>query len=148
MGENSKALVARQRKSASKEADTVKKQKDEEDASWKDDDKRVNRKMQRQEDMERKKQQQVEKKAEKKALLEQEMGSIQVSAKVPASKITRAQIQTQTEKRNAQATTQKTNKPKTKTHLDEPIQENINRMQPEEIANTIDEALAMLRFLL
>lgn len=146
VGENSKAVVARQRKSASKEADTVKKQKDEEDASWKDDDKRVNRKMQRQEDMERKKQQQVEKKAEKKALLEQEMGSIQVSAKVPASKITRAQIQTQTEKRNAaaQATTQKTNKPKTKTHLDEPIQENINRMQPEEIANTIDEALAML----
>lgn len=147
VGENSKAVTARQRKNASKEAETVKKQKELEDAFWKDDDKRVNRKMQRQEDMERKKQQQLEKKAEKKALLEQEMGSIPVSAKQPASKITRAQIEAESEKRKAAAlaTTQKTNKPKPR--IDEPIEENINRMQPEEIANTIDEALAMLRYL-
>lgn len=89
----------------------------------------------------------IERKAEAKALLEQEMNSIKPATKQPAAKITRAQIVAETDKRNAAAmNTTKPSKPKT--HIDEPLQENINHYQPEDVANTIDEAIAMLSYVL
>lgn len=77
------------------------------------------------------------------------MGSIQTAGKQPAAKITRAQIQAETERRNAAAAkaalgVEKVAKPKT--HIDQPLEENINRLQPDEIANTVDEAIKMLRY--
>lgn len=46
-GENSKAAAARAKKAAAKEADDSKKQKEIEDALWKDEDKQVLKKQQR-----------------------------------------------------------------------------------------------------
>lgn len=46
-GENSKAAAARARKSAVKEAEVAKKQKDVEDTYWKDDNKHILKKQQR-----------------------------------------------------------------------------------------------------
>lgn len=46
-GENSKAVQARARKAATKEAEQSKKQKEVEDTLWKDDDKHIAKKLQR-----------------------------------------------------------------------------------------------------
>lgn len=50
-GENSKAVAARARKASSKEAETLKKQKEVEDAYWKDDEKHTAKKQQRKVDI-------------------------------------------------------------------------------------------------
>lgn len=95
-----------------------------------------------QEEMERKRLQQLEKKAEAKALLEQEMSSIKVGGKQPASKLTRAEIQAETERRNQVAQKKK------EQEEEKPIEENINRVVLDgETACGIDEALAVLRWL-
>lgn len=91
-----------------------------------------------QEELEKKRQQQSEKKAEAKALLEQEMATIKVGGKQPASKITRAEIVAVTEKRNQVALKKK--------EEEKPIEENLNRLTLEgEIAQNIDEAISILR---
>ena len=46
-GENSKAVEARERRDSKKQAEVHRKQREEEDAYWRDDDKRVHRKEQR-----------------------------------------------------------------------------------------------------
>ncbi|PSN40012.1 Coiled-coil domain-containing protein 124-A [Blattella germanica] len=141
VGENSKAAAARARKSAAKEIETAKKQQQLEDEYWKDDDKHIARKQQRKEDQAKKKQEMLEKKAESKAMLEQEIKSIQVTGKQPLAKITQAQIQAEQEKRR-QATT-KVKEPVT--HIEKPLEENINRLQIEgEQARSIDEAIKVL----
>jgi hypothetical protein len=76
--------------------------------------------------------------------LEQEMSSIKKPGKVnPPPKITRAQISA-----NANANTVKKEidkKEKVVTHLDEPLEENINRLKIEgEEARTITEAISIL----
>lgn len=58
-GENSKAAVAKARKTAAKEAEQAKKQQQAEDEYWKDDDKKVAKKQQRKEDQEKKKTEQL-----------------------------------------------------------------------------------------
>lgn len=95
--------------------------------------------------MEKKKQELLSKKAEAKELLEKEMSGITKSVKVPPPpKITRAQIQIDNEKRAVKKTTEETTP--VETHIEKPLEENLNRAQPEEIATTIDEAIAMLRY--
>ena len=143
VGENSKAVVARARKEEKKKDEQSRKQKEAEDALWKDDDKLINRKTQRKEDLEKKKVEAIQKKAEAKALLEQEMSSIKVNTgKQPISKVTRLQIQMETEKR-AQAA--QPNKPVLETHISQPLLENINRLQVEgEEARTVEEAISVL----
>lgn len=90
--------------------------------------------------MEKKRQQQLEKKAEAKALLEKEMANIKVCGKQPASKVTRAEIVSITEKRNQVAVGMK------KKEEEKPIEENLNRITLEgETAHGIDEALSVLR---
>ncbi|XP_034171463.1 coiled-coil domain-containing protein 124 [Osmia lignaria lignaria] len=137
VGENSKAVAARARKAAAKEAENTKKALEAEEKAWKDDDKQVLKKKQRQEELEKKRQQQLEKKAEVKALLEKEMATIKVGGKQPASKITRAEIVAVTEKRNQVAMKKKED--------EKPIEENWNRLTIEgETAHGIDEALSVL----
>lgn len=92
-----------------------------------------------QEEIERKRLQQLEKKAEAKALLEKELSSIKIGGKQPAAKLTRAEIQAETERRNQVAQ-------KKKEEDEKPIEENINRITLEgETAHGIDEALTVLR---
>ncbi|KAK3917213.1 Coiled-coil domain-containing protein 124 [Frankliniella fusca] len=142
-GENSKAVAARARKDEKKKDEETRKQKAIEDALWKDDDKLINRKNQRKEEQEKKKAEALQKKAEAKALLEQEMSSIKVSTgKQPISKITRQQIQLETEKR-AQAA--QPIKPELDTHISQPLVENVNRLEVDgEEARTIEEAISVL----
>lgn len=137
VGENSKAVAARARKAAAKEAETTRKAMEAEEKAWQDDDKQMLKKKQRQEEQEKKRQQQLEKKAEAKALLEQEMATIKVGGKQPAAKITRAEIVVATEKRSQAAMKKKED--------EKPIEENLNRLTIEgETAHGIDEALTIL----
>lgn len=136
VGENSKAVAARARKAAAKEAENIKKAMEAEDRAWEDNDKQLLKKKQKQEELEKKRQQQLEKKAEAKALLEKEMANIKVGGKQPASKITRAEIVAITEKRNQVAM---------KKEEETPIEENLNRLTLEgETAHSIDEAISIL----
>ncbi|KAF3424873.1 hypothetical protein E2986_03903 [Frieseomelitta varia] len=136
VGENSKAVAARARKAAAKEAENTKKALEAEERAWQDDDKQLLKKKQKQEEFERKRQQQLEKKAEVKALLEKEMENIKVGGKQPAAKVTRAEIVAATEKRNQAAM---------KKQEEKPIEENLNRLTIEgETAHGIDEALSIL----
>ena len=138
LGENSKAVVARARKAAAKEAENTKKAQEAEDKAWQDDDKQLLKKKQKHEEMERKRQEQLQKKAEAKALLEKELSTIKVGGKQPLAKLTRAEIMAETEKRNQVAMKKK--------EEEKPIEENLNRIILEgETAHGIDEALSVLR---
>lgn len=138
-GENSKAAAAKARKSAVKEDQKSQKKKEEEEKYWKEDDKHVLRKLQRKEEQEKKKLSVADKKAEVKALLEQETASIKKIVKLPPPpKVTRAQI-------SEQVSIKPEVKEKTETHLDAPLEENINRLlSTADEARTITEAIALL----
>ncbi|XP_029160181.1 coiled-coil domain-containing protein 124 [Nylanderia fulva] len=138
VGENSKAVAARARKAAAKEAENIKKAMEAEDKAWEDNDKQLLKKNKsKYEELEKKRQQQLEKKAEAKALLEKEMSTIKVGGKQPASKVTRAEIVSITEKRNQVAMKKK--------EEEKPIEENLNRITLEgETAHGIDEAISIL----
>lgn len=175
MGLNSKAVEARERKADQKKTATEKAVKAAEDAQWADDDKNLAKKKSKKEEEERKRAELLRKKAENKALLEQEMNSIKVTAKQSIQKVTQSQIRTETEKRNkvienlnkpAEEPVQKISREineyflnsqklhlnqQVKTQLvnEEPIVENLNRLEPETIvASGIDEAIAALRFVI
>ncbi|KAI4480369.1 coiled-coil domain-containing protein 124 [Polistes fuscatus] len=139
VGVNSKAVAARERKAAAKEAENTKKALEAEEKAWQDDDKQLLKKKQKQEELEKKRQQQLEKKAEVKALLEQEMATIKVGGKQPIAKITKCEILEATERRNQAAKIEK------KKEKEKPIEENLNRIVIEgESAHGIDEALSIL----
>lgn len=138
--ENTKAASARARKAAAKEMEDSRKKQAMEDALWVENDKQILKKQQRKEENLKKKEEQQRKKAEAKALLENEMSG--VNSKTPvATKVTRAQIITEVEKRNTPASST----PKVETHLTKPLEENINRVVVEgEEARSITEAIAIL----
>lgn len=139
VGENSKAVAARARKAAAKEAENTKKALEAEEKAWQDDDKQLLKKRQKQEELEKKRQQQLEKKAEAKALLEKEMATIKVGGKQPVAKVVKAEILAAMEKRNQAAKVEK------KKEEEKPIEENLNRVIIEgETAHGIDEALSIL----
>lgn len=97
---NTKAVEARERKTAAKINATEKATKATEDSLWRDNDKQLAKKTAKKEDEERKKAEMLRKKAENKALLDQEMSSIKTTAKPSIQKITQAKIQEEIEKRN------------------------------------------------
>uniref|UniRef100_A0A182W0H9 HMG box domain-containing protein n=1 Tax=Anopheles minimus TaxID=112268 RepID=A0A182W0H9_9DIPT len=145
MGINSKAVEARERKAEAKKVANDKAAKAAEDALWVDDDKQLAKKKKQKEDEERRKAEAARKKAETKALLEQEMNSIKTTAKLPAAKVTRSQIESEIEKRNraAEAATAAV-KPKP-VPKEIPLEENLNRVMADtEVAQTIDQAIAVL----
>ncbi|KAK4871585.1 hypothetical protein RN001_015709 [Aquatica leii] len=139
-GENSKAAAARARKSAVKDEQAAVKQKLADEQYWKEDDKNVLRKLQRKEEQEKKKQIAADKKAEVKALLDEETVTTKKAVKVPPKqKVTRAQIVENIVK------PVKKEKEKIETHLDVPLEENINRIIPTaEEAHTVMDAIALL----
>lgn len=90
----------------------------------------------------------MQKKAELKNLAEQEEISLKPASKQPQVKITRAQIQDELEKRNAAAAAAAAGASKKKepvTHIEKPIEENINRIEVDGLeARTITEAISVL----
>ncbi|XP_066492336.1 coiled-coil domain-containing protein 124 [Tiliqua scincoides] len=145
-GENTKSAAARARKAEAKAAADAKRQKELEDAFWKDEDKHVMRKEQRKEEREKRRLEQMERKKELQRLLEEEDSRLKgKSPKQPApGKVTRAQIDEtlrKDQKENGDAVE------KQKSHLEVPLEENINRRVPEEgtvEARTIEDAIAVL----
>ncbi|GBM70284.1 Coiled-coil domain-containing protein 124-B [Araneus ventricosus] len=137
-GGNTKAIEARERKDAVKNAEKEKKEREAEEALWRDDDKHVVRKQQRKEEKEKKKQEQQEKKLLSKMVYEEEMNSIKPPKPAP-TKVTRAEIAKAVEK-------SANDKPKRELlHDEKPLEENVNRLQVEgEVARSVDDAIAVL----
>ncbi|KAL1114855.1 hypothetical protein AAG570_007679 [Ranatra chinensis] len=143
--ENTKAVAAKARRAAVQEQEKAQKQKEIEDAYWKEDDKNVLRKQQRKDEKERKKQEQHDKKAESRALIEQELKSLKLAAKPTPSKISQAQINAELEKKRVNSVSK--NIKKVDTHLSQPLEENLNRaMFDTEVATTVTEAISILRY--
>ncbi|RXM98392.1 Coiled-coil domain-containing protein 124 [Acipenser ruthenus] len=152
-GENTKSSVARARKAEVKAAADTRKKQEQEDAFWKDDDKHVLKKEQRKDDKEKKRLEALERKKENQRLLEEEsvrlkgrQGSAVTST--TGRKVTQAQIEETLHKEQ-----EKTSLPekggKANSYLDGPLEENVNRIIPEEgsvEARTIEDAIAVLRW--
>ncbi|XP_063147081.1 coiled-coil domain-containing protein 124 [Candoia aspera] len=146
-GENTKSAAARARKAEAKAAADAKRQKELEDAFWRDEDKHVMRKEQRKEEREKRRLEQLERKKELQRLLEEEDAKLKGKAPRPPGpgKVTRAQIDEALRKElkeNGDAPPEKS-----KSHLETPLEENINRRILEEgsvEARTIEDAIAVL----
>ena len=66
---------------------------------------------------------------------------------VAAVKVTRAQIQAEAEKRESAARGAKQATPAVLTHLDKPLEENLNRTDPDIVnASNVEDAIAALRY--
>ncbi|KAG8517256.1 Coiled-coil domain-containing protein 124 [Galemys pyrenaicus] len=148
-GENTKSAAARARRAEAKAAADAKKQKELEDAYWKDEDKHVMRKEQRKEEKEKRRLEQLERKKETQRLLEEEDSKLK-GGKAPRvaapSKVTRAQIE-ETLRRDHPHKEGPDPAEKAKSHLEVPLEENVNRRVPEEgsvEARTIEDAIAVL----
>lgn len=107
------------------------------------------KKQERKAEEERKKAELLKKKAEAKALLEEEEKSLKVTLapKIPLAKITRAQIEQETERRNKNIEKiYHQNKPAAVSETKVvPLEENLNRQMADvHIATTVDEALQVL----
>jgi len=150
-GENSKAVAAKARKAEKAEIEKNKKEKEIEDAKWADDDKSAKKKQARKEDAERKRQEALEKKQEREKLLAEEDSKVlkEKSGSKKASlapKITRAQIRDNEEQREKAAKSQAAKEKEIVTHLDTPLEENLNRVDiGSETASNLDEAISVLR---
>ncbi|EOA95176.1 Coiled-coil domain-containing protein 124, partial [Anas platyrhynchos] len=147
-GENTKSAAARARKAEAKAAADAKRQQELEDAYWKDEDKHVMRKEQRKEEREKRRLEQLERKKELQRLLEEEDSKLKGKSpkQVAPGKVTRAQIEESIRKDQQQKENTDTVE-KEKTHLEVPLEENINRRVPEEgtvEARTIEDAIAVL----
>lgn len=143
-GENTKSAAARARKAEAKAVADAKRQQAQEDAFWQDDDKHVQRKEQRKEEKEKRRLEQLERKKESQRLLEEEDAKMKTKPAKPApTKVTRAQIEETLQKEDVQ----KAAVEKQKTHLEMPLEENINRrvLQEGEVeARSVEEAIAAL----
>ncbi|XP_053320369.1 coiled-coil domain-containing protein 124 [Spea bombifrons] len=143
-GENSKSATARARKAEAKAVADAKRKQDLEDAFWKEDDKHVLRKEQRKEEKEKRRLEQLERKKEAQRLLEEEDAKVKGKPqKSEPSKVTRAQIEETLRKEGEHKSTVEN----PKTHLQMPLEENLNRRVLEEgevEARTVEDAIAAL----
>ncbi|XP_069009479.1 coiled-coil domain-containing protein 124 [Embiotoca jacksoni] len=148
-GENSKAATARARKAEAKATEDARKKKAEEDALWQETDKHVLKKEQRKDDKEKKRLELLERKKENQRLLDEENARVKGKAQREAAaggKVTRAQIE-ETLQNEQQEQQEQEQKPKEMSHLETPLEENVNRIVLEEgteEARTIEDAIAML----
>lgn len=147
-GDNSKAATARARKAEAKAVADARKKQQEEDALWQETDKHVLKKGQRKDDKEKKRLELLERKKENQRLLDEETSKIKGKSPKEAEsggKVTRAQIDEvlQTERQQQE---QMELKPKEKSHLEVPLEENVNRVIDEGTveARTIEDAIAVL----
>ncbi|XP_075062919.1 coiled-coil domain-containing protein 124 [Mixophyes fleayi] len=144
--ENTKSAAARARKAEAKAVADAKRQQALEDAFWQDDDKHVIRKEQRKEEKEKRRLEQLERKKESLRLLEEEgarLKSKQAAKSAAPTKVTRAQIEETLHKEEEQ----KGPVEKPMTHLEMPLEENINRRMLEEgevEARSVEDAIAAL----
>ncbi|KAJ7993189.1 hypothetical protein DPEC_G00269860 [Dallia pectoralis] len=150
VGENSKAVTAKARKAEAKAVEDARKKKELEDAQWQENDKHVLKKEQRKDDKEKKRLEALERKKENQRLLEEEAATIKGKAKeaaalAAAGRVTRAQIEETL--RVEQQQEQEQPKEKEKSHLETPLEENVNRVVPEEgavEARSVEDAIAVL----
>ncbi|XP_022066287.2 coiled-coil domain-containing protein 124 [Acanthochromis polyacanthus] len=148
-GENSKAATARARKAEAKAVADARKKQEEEDALWQETDKHVLKKEQRKDDKEKKRMELLERKKENQRLLDEENSKMKGKSQKEGSsggKVTRAQIE-ETLQNELQQQQQLQLTPKEKSHLETPLEENVNRVIPEEgtvEARTIEDAIAVL----
>ncbi|XP_028299394.1 coiled-coil domain-containing protein 124 [Gouania willdenowi] len=148
-GENSKAATARARKAEAKAVADARKKQEEEDAMWQETDKHVLKKGQRKDDKEKKRLELLERKKENQRLLDEEFSTLKGRAQKEAAsggKITRAQIE-ETLENEQQQHQEQNQQPKEKSHLETPLEENVNRIIAEEgsvEARTIEDAIAVL----
>ncbi|XP_028718417.1 coiled-coil domain-containing protein 124 [Peromyscus leucopus] len=144
-GENSKSAAARARRAEAKAAADAKKQKELEDAYWKDEDKHVMRKEQRKEEKEKRRLEQLERKKETQRLLEEEDSRLKggkAPRAAPPAKVTRAQIEDSLRREQRAEPVEKA-----KSHLEVPLEENLNRRVLDEgsvEARTVEDAIAVL----
>ncbi|KAG7282793.1 hypothetical protein CRUP_012182 [Coryphaenoides rupestris] len=152
-GENSKAVTAKAQKAEFKALADARKKQEQEDALWTENDKHVLKKEQRKDDKEKRRLAALDRKKENQRLLDQETTTLKgratreaaAAAEASGGKVTRAQIE-----ESLRAEDQKPGqppKPNEKSHLETPLEENVNRMVPEEgsvEARTIEDAIAVL----
>lgn len=145
LGVNTKALEAKMAKESAKRFKEELLQKQKEDEYWRDDDKLINRKLERQQAREEKKQETLLRKAQNRAAYEAELKSIpNAKNKDNPKKITRLQIQNFVERKQKPEAVPLKKEP---THLEVPLEENLNRMTIEgEEARNIDQAITILRY--
>lgn len=155
-GENSKAATAKARKAEAMCMADAQKKQEQEDALWKENDKHVLKKEQRKDDKEKKRLEALERKKENQRLLEQEAAMMKgrgAKEAAPGGKVTRAQIEEtlqaeqQQQQQQRQQQQQVQPKPKEMSHLETPLEENVNRIIPEEgsvEARTIEDAINVL----
>ncbi|KAJ8374702.1 hypothetical protein SKAU_G00052820 [Synaphobranchus kaupii] len=147
-GENSKSATARARKAEVKAvADAVLKQ-EQEDALWQENDKHVLKKGQRKNGKEKRRLETVERKKENQRLLDEEDAMLKgrLTKEMAVTKVTRAQIEDTLQNEQQQQQEQQV-QAEEMTHLDTPLEENVNRVDPDEDAieaRTIEDALAVL----
>ncbi|XP_077109450.1 coiled-coil domain-containing protein 124 [Ranitomeya variabilis] len=142
--ENTKSAAARARKAEAKAVADAKRQQALEDAYWQDDDKHVQRKEQRKEEKEKRRLELLERKKESHRLLEEEDSKLKSKQAKPApTKVTRAQIEETLQKEDDEKAVVESSK----THLELPLEENVNRRVVEEgeiEARSVEEAIAAL----
>ena len=144
LGINNKAVEAKVRKDAVKQAKDEEIQKQKQDEFWRDDDKLINRKFDRQNEREKKRLELAQRKAQNKAAYENELNQLESKkGSVAKTKVTRSQIQSTIAKKLEEKEPPK----KEQVHLDIEIEENINHLNIEgDEARNIDEAISILRF--
>lgn len=143
-GENSKAAEARARKTAQKDAEEERKQKQLEDQYWQEDDKNVLKKLQRKDEKEKKKIDQLERKKEIQKLADEELASIKPVKLAPPIKVTRAAVEIHCETMVAATAAAAASVSRTESVDEQPLKENVNRFQFEGEARTVDEAIQVL----
>uniref|UniRef100_A0A1A8MYI4 Coiled-coil domain containing 124 n=1 Tax=Nothobranchius pienaari TaxID=704102 RepID=A0A1A8MYI4_9TELE len=146
-GENSKAATARARKAEAKAVADARKKQEEEDVLWQETDKHVLKKEQRKDGKEKKRMELLERKKENQRLLDEESSQLKGKSQKEAGsggKVTRAQIEQMLQNEQEEQTEIKQ---KEKSHLETPLEENINRVIADEgsvEARTIEDAIAVL----
>lgn len=115
---------------------------------WADDDKSLAKKLDRKQEEERKKAEALKKKAEAKAFLEQEEQALKsqiAKAKLPLTKLTRAEIEKEVEQRNKNIELA-TNPPKPAEPKVVPLEENLNHLMADvHVAASVEEAISVLK---
>uniref|UniRef100_A0A8C4Q009 Coiled-coil domain containing 124 n=1 Tax=Eptatretus burgeri TaxID=7764 RepID=A0A8C4Q009_EPTBU len=149
-GDNHRAVAARARREEVKVAAAARKHQEQEDASWADNDKHVQRREQRKTDRERKRQDQTDRRKETQKLLEDEEARFSSKGMQPCgqSKVTRGQIHDglRLEQEREQLARQEAKVP-AKVQQPQPLEENLNRILDSEavVARSVDDAIAALR---
>jgi len=150
-GVNTKAEETRARREAVKVAEREKKQKEEEDKLWEDNDKHVLRKQQRKDDKDRKRLEAAERKAANQEALKAEESELPKQSGSVRAKKTVAEIQAERERKAAAAALAAAKTQKKEEETAEPLEENPNQQMAALMAaegaveaRSVEDAIAVL----